>query len=357
MDNQLQVWAQVLSHLEKLLSKPSFETWIKGTSLKELNNDNKTAVIEAPNDFARDWLESRYTKLLKEALYYLTDQFYEITFVERKEADVHDENELLEFLDILTLPLNPDKTFDNFTLSSSNRLAKIAAKSVADAPGKAYNPLVIWGPTSSGKTHLLYAIGNHILANNEQSEVIYMTANYFKNEVKKAKRVSQFNKLKCSVIRANVFLLDDIDLLENDEITQFELFNIFNELFTEGIQVVFASSKEPKQLNFMEKLKERLTWGLITNMEVQKEELSGITSEPTVLDNSPKLATSTARNLPSEATLKKINSMMKSERNTNIDCLDDALLIKIDQLIETQHQTNELLSMILKKVEGCQRGV
>ena len=171
-------WKLVQNHLEKHLTKSSFETWIKNTVLINMDELIGEVVIAVPNDFARDWLESRYTKLIKEALYYLTNRFYRITFIERKEDAPKDEFELLDFLDTLTIPLNPNKTYQSFTTNHNNLFAKIAADTIVESFNKAYNPLVVWGLANSGKTHLLHAIGNHIILKNSESEVIHITAEH-----------------------------------------------------------------------------------------------------------------------------------------------------------------------------------
>ncbi len=333
-------WKQVQNYLEKYLSKPSFETWIKNTALINIDDLSGKVVIAVPNEFARDWLETRYTKLIKEALYFLTNRFYRITFIEKIEAVPKDEFELLDFLDTLTLPLNPNRTFQSFNTTHNNLFAKIAAETIAEIFNKAYNPLVIWGPAHSGKTHLLQAVGNDIILENPESEIIHITAEHFIDSVERSNRLNQMNILKRSFQKANIVLFDDIHLIEANEKIQFELSNIMIDLLKDGIQMVFTSLKNPQELDFFANLKEQLLSGLVT--EIELESLS-----PIAIQNSGE-DTNTILKIVEHITVKKSEDNLYQPSAINED--NDNLISKINQLIQEQKKTNEWLEKIFEKL-------
>ncbi|HHW36328.1 MAG TPA: ATP-binding protein [Bacillales bacterium] len=333
-------WKQVQNHLEKHLSKPSFETWIKNTALINLDDLTGEVVIAVPNEFARDWLETRYTKLIKEALYYLTNRFYRIMFIERIAAIPKDEFELLDFLDTLTLPLNPNRTFQSFTTTHNNLFAKIAAETIAETFNKAYNPLIIWGPAHSGKTHLLQAVGNNVISENPESEIIHITAEHFINAVERSSRLYQMNILRKSFQKANIVLFDDIHLIEDNEKIQFELSNIMIDSFNNDIQIVFTSFKNPRELDLFATLKEQILSGLVTEVELESP-------SPSAIQNSSE-DTNTILKMAENITTKKDEDNLTQPTAVKED--NDILITKINQLIQEQEKTNEWLEKIFEKL-------
>lgn len=167
-----------------------------------------------------------------------------------------------------TNPLPIDNTFDNLILYSGNRFAYTAAVYVAEAPGMAYNPLFLYGPTGNGKTHLMQAIGNKIKSERVDQNIVFITAHQFRSfyiESIAANRTADFYKYFKS---ADVLLFDDLDLLHGLEQTQEALFHIFNDLHSRGKQLVFASVYHPQKLRWFDgRLSSRLTWGLITDIQ------------------------------------------------------------------------------------------
>ncbi len=163
--------------------------------------------------------------------------------------------------------LNPRYLFENFVIGSSNRFAHAAAVAAAEAPGKAYNPLVIHGDSGLGKTHLLHAIGHYVLNLYPSSRVRYVNSEEFTNDVINAISENRTSQLRQKYREIDVLLVDDIQFLENKESTQTEFFHTFNALHNENKQIVMTSDRPPKNLRTLEeRLRNRFEWGLQTEM-------------------------------------------------------------------------------------------
>lgn len=163
--------------------------------------------------------------------------------------------------------LNPRYQFDNFVIGSSNRFAHAAAVAAAEAPGKAYNPLVIHGDSGLGKTHLLHAIGHYVLGLYPSSRVRYVNTEEFTNDVINAIGERRTGELKRKYREIDVLLVDDIQFIEGKEATQEEFFHTFNALHNENKQIVMTSDRPPKNLKTLEeRLRNRFEWGLTTDV-------------------------------------------------------------------------------------------
>jgi len=168
---------------------------------------------------------------------------------------------------ILQARLNPRYQFENFVIGSSNRFAHAAAIAAAEAPGKAYNPLVIHGDSGLGKTHLLHAIGHYVLYLYPSSRVRYVSSEEFVNDVINAIGENRTPALRRKYREIDVLLVDDIQFLEHKESTQEEFFHTFNALHNENKQIVMTSDRPPQELKTLEeRLRNRFTWGLQTEM-------------------------------------------------------------------------------------------
>ncbi|AEB22193.1 MULTISPECIES: chromosomal replication initiator protein DnaA [Bacillus amyloliquefaciens group] len=273
MENILDLWNQALAQIEKKLSKPSFETWMKSTKAHSLQGD--TLTITAPNEFARDWLESRYLHLIADTIYELTGEELSVKFVIPQNQD--EENFMPkpqvekaakeEPSDFPQSMLNPKYTFDTFVIGSGNRFAHAASLAVAEAPAKAYNPLFIYGGVGLGKTHLMHAIGHYVIDHNPSAKVVYLSSEKFTNEFINSIRDNKAVDFRNRYRNVDVLLIDDIQFLAGKEQTQEEFFHTFNTLHEESKQIVISSDRPPKEIPTLEdRLRSRFEWGLITDI-------------------------------------------------------------------------------------------
>ena len=168
LENIEDLWNSILANIQEKVSKPSFDTWLKSTKAHSLQGDS--LVVVAPNEFARDWLEERYSPLISGVLYEITGEEFSVKFIipqSQKEEDnrvnvAHKAKKGRAALEFPPSMLNQKNTFDTFVIGSGNRFAHAASLAVAEAPAKAYNPLFIYGGVGLGKTHLMHAIGHYV---------------------------------------------------------------------------------------------------------------------------------------------------------------------------------------------------
>ncbi|MEK3856839.1 chromosomal replication initiator protein DnaA [Cytobacillus sp. FSL H8-0458] len=274
MENIADLWNNALANIEKKISKPSFDTWLKSTKAHSLQGD--TLVVKAPNEFARDWLEERYSQLISGILYDITGEELGVKFIipqnqSEEEVDLplppkkkKPEEEQPELP--LTM-LNPKYTFDTFVIGSGNRFAHAASLAVAEAPAKAYNPLFIYGGVGLGKTHLMHAIGHYVLDHNPSAKVVYLSSEKFTNEFINSIRDNKAGDFRDKYRNVDVLLIDDIQFLAGKEQTQEEFFHTFNTLHEESKQIIISSDRPPKEIPTLEdRLRSRFEWGLITDI-------------------------------------------------------------------------------------------
>jgi chromosomal replication initiator protein len=268
------LWDKALSIIETKVSKPSFETWLKSTKASALNDD--TLFIAAPNEFSRDWLESRYSHLIIDTLYEITGENMKIKIVTSDpDIDVktstpprpqNKRNSLPE--DSPSSILNSKYIFDTFVIGTGNRFAHAASLAVAEAPAKAYNPLFIYGGVGLGKTHLMHAIGHYVLEHNPSAKVVYLSSEKFTNEFINSIRDNKAVDFRNKYRNVDVLLIDDIQFLAGKEQTQEEFFHTFNALHDESKQIVISSDRPPKEIPTLEdRLRSRFEWGLITDIQ------------------------------------------------------------------------------------------
>lgn len=261
------LWNKTLAILRDELSQTSFDTWLKSTSLVSYNQD--LMVIAVPNSFAKEWLETRYYDLIQGTLALIVNHDVSISFV------IQDKH----FQPIQNLPskngkefispkLNPKYTFESFVIGNGNRFAHAAAKAVADAPAKAYNPLFIYGGVGLGKTHLMHAIGHFVQNKNPNYRVMYVSSEKFTNELINSIRDDKTEEFRNKYRTIDVLLVDDIQFLTGKERTQEEFFHTFNTLHDAEKQIIISSDKPPKEiLTLEERLRSRFEWGLITDIQ------------------------------------------------------------------------------------------
>lgn len=270
-----EIWQKALEIMEKQISKPSFETWLK--SAKPSHFQNHTMTIEVPNDFAKDWLESRYYDLIKDSLEEVVNHEISLSFILPNLSETQISPNFTSNIsitnrnyqeDILPTYLNPKYTFDTFVVGNSNRFAHAASLAVAESPAKSYNPLFIYGGVGLGKTHLMQAIGHYILNSNQSTKVVYVSSEKFTNELINSIRDDKTVEFRTRYRNMDILLVDDIQFLAGKERTQEEFFHTFNALYEANKQIIISSDRPPKEIPTLEdRLRSRFEWGLITDIQ------------------------------------------------------------------------------------------
>jgi chromosomal replication initiator protein len=272
-DKSTLIWEKTLSTLKKEIPAASFATWF--SNAKPLSLDAGELVIEVPDLFVKGGIERRYRELVEKAasdacgnevhllIRISPDSVAETlappTLSPQDKPMVHSQE---------TLPLNRDYTFDMFVRGKNNHLAYAASIAVAEAPGKAYNPLFIYGNVGLGKTHLLQAIGNFTVASGLYKTVVYTTSERFAIELIMAIRSNTTPAFREKYRRIDLLLIDDVQFLEGKEATQEELFHTFNELYGNEKQIVLSSDRPPEKLSgLQDRLVSRFRWGLVADIQ------------------------------------------------------------------------------------------
>jgi chromosomal replication initiator protein len=294
-----EVWTRAIGRLDDDTIRPHHRAWIGLTRPLGLVED--TALLAAPNEFAKDYLENRLRPLIATALsdelgreirVAVTVQHTDEQPSERSvDADpTHPELPDIRFDDWAGTSriapsslvngdagrssdrearLNPKYTFETFVIGSSNRFTHAAAVAVAEAPAKAYNPLFVYGDSGLGKTHLLHAIGHYAQRLFPGIKVRYVSSEEFTNDFINSLRDDKMQAFQGRYRSQDLLLIDDIQFLERAERTQEEFFHTFNTLHNANKQIVISSDRPPRQLSTLEdRLRTRFEWGLITDVQV-----------------------------------------------------------------------------------------
>lgn len=336
MDNLDTIWQKALESISSYLSKPSFETWLKPT--RPISFEANVLTIEVPNDFARDWLDTRYSPLLTTTVKELMNDEVELKFVtpDREEAPK-------THISTPPLPqptqLNPKYTFESFVVGEGNRFAHAASLAVAEASGKAYNPLFIYGGVGLGKTHLMQAIGHFVLDKHPDYRVVYVSSEKFTNELINAIRFNRTPQFRDTYRTVDLLLVDDIQFFAGKESTQEEFFHTFNTLYESGKQIVISSDRPPKEIPTLEdRLRSRFEWGLITDIQAPDLE--------TRIAILRKKASIEGWHLPNDVVVNVANQI-----NSNIRELEGALIrIIAYSSFHNRQITLELANEVLKDV-------
>ncbi|MEC0173865.1 chromosomal replication initiator protein DnaA [Paenibacillus favisporus] len=351
MERQVEeLWHQVLSMIQKKISKPSYDTWLKSTKAVSLQDNVLT--ISTPNTFTQEWLENRYTKLILTAVRECMDAQPELHIITQDELETErrsasPEPAALIEDNILNDPafaamLNPKYTFDTFVVGLGNRFAHAAALAVAEAPGKAYNPLFLYGGVGLGKTHLMQAIGHYVLEHNPQAKVLYLSSEKFTNQFINAIMNNRGEAFRNKYRNIDVLLIDDIQFIAGKEQTQEEFFHTFNALKEMGKAIIISSDRPPKEIPTLEeRLRSRFEWGLIT--DIQPPDLE------TRIAILRKKAKAEHLDIPNEAMV-----YIASHIHTNVRELEGALIrvIAYSSLVNqdiTVHMTAEALKNMISQ--------
>ncbi|WP_409013491.1 chromosomal replication initiator protein DnaA [Deinococcus sp.] len=280
--SQGEIWADVLGYVRRNISEVEYHTWF--APVKNLGVQEGSLVLGVRNSFAQEWFRKHYLELLEDALRSLGAEHPQVSFQvlpaqqeamllpndppppppgrmqsERSQAAPPVDNRK---------SLNPKYTFENFVVGPNNNLAHAAALAVAESPGKAYNPLFIYGDVGLGKTHLMHAVGHYMAERFPDKRIEYVSTESFTNDLINAIRDDKMTLFRNRYRSVDLLLVDDIQFLAGKERTQEEFFHTFNALYENHKQIILSSDRPPKDIQTLEaRLRSRFEWGLITDIQ------------------------------------------------------------------------------------------
>ncbi len=278
------LWQQCTHRLEADLTEQEINTWIR--PLQAVESDGELLLL-APNRFVLDWVKDNYLDKIRSLAAELSGRSdltvnigigaESVAMVQESRVEVVTPSGEPAFGQggrpapasaQFTNNLNSNFTFDNFVQGKSNQLARAAALQVAQQPGEAYNPMFIYGGVGLGKTHLMHAIGNQILAHNRNARVVYLHSERFVADMVKALQNNMIDEFKRHYRSLNALLIDDIQFFAGKDRSQEEFFHTFNALLEDQQQVIMTSDRFPKEVDGLEeRLKSRFGWGLTVAIE------------------------------------------------------------------------------------------
>ncbi|MBQ3897324.1 MAG: chromosomal replication initiator protein DnaA [Clostridia bacterium] len=263
MDSYSEAWALVKDYCRGKVTETIYSLWLEPLTMVSFE-DNRITLLTS--DFKAGIVRSKFLDLLNEAFEATMGFPVEIEIVTENVARKETKEERIQ--ELQETARNSDLTFENFIVGSSNELAYATAQAVAKTPSKAYNPLVIYGNSGLGKTHLLNAICAEIKKNNPKSNIIYLRCEDFTNELVKSIEKNTMTSFHEKYRSADVLLIDDVQFLAGKTQTQEEFFHTFNELYEENKQIVLTSDRPPKEIALLEdRIKNRFEWGILADIQ------------------------------------------------------------------------------------------
>ena len=268
-------WERILASVRPRVSAHSFNTWFGPTEF--VQEDASSLTVRVPNNWFADWLKTHYLGIIREALRDADRPGLDVRFESEAEEPALPEppREAAARGPLADPPrgtypkqlLNPRYRFESFVVSSCNQFAHAAATAVAEQPKRAYNPLYIYGGVGLGKTHLMQAIGNHVLRRDDM-RMVYISAERFMNALINAIRFERTLEFKEMFRTVDLLLIDDIQFLAGKERTQEEFFHTFNALYDAEKQIVITSDVPPREIPTLEdRLRSRFEWGLMADLQ------------------------------------------------------------------------------------------
>ena len=255
-------WAKVINYLEEQLTSTVVSSCFEDTDILEMTDEK--VILYTPNEFHQSMIQRRYTGYIQDALKELFNSDAKVVVYGDKEIEEHKNKKKAS----TSIDFNPQFSFDNFIVGSSNRLAHGAALAVTNHPGEVYNPLFIYGPPGVGKTHLLYAIANGLRQRNPDANIVYIKGDQFTNELITAIQTGKNIEFRSKYREADLFLVDDIQFIAGKEAVQEEFFHTFNKLYEEHKQIVLTSDRTPNDMLTLEdRLKSRFLGGLTADIQ------------------------------------------------------------------------------------------
>lgn len=263
MESFSDAWGVICEYCKSKITDVAYKMWISRIEPVDLDFATSTIKLMVPTEFHKETVERCYTSLLNDACTEIFGTTFEICLETPDKKDVAPDIENAA---------NPSSiyeyTFENFIVGPSNKFAHAAAQAVAANPAGAYNPLLIYGNSGLGKTHLLYSIGNEIKKNNPAANIVYVKGDAFINELVKAIGNASTSQFKQKYRQADVLLVDDVQFIAGKNIAQEEFFHTFNALYEDHKQIVLISDRPPKDMKILdERLRSRFESGLLADLQ------------------------------------------------------------------------------------------
>jgi chromosomal replication initiator protein len=272
------IWDNACKQLKGILSRDIYDRWIAVIKCVEISSTNMRLAVA--NDFYKDWLEENYFPMIRKAVMVVSGKEIDISLEVDSScfgAEHSDRTPEPPFSSI-SIPnpfekrqpnhnLNPNYTFDSYVVGAANQFAHAAAMAAANSPSRTYNPLFIYGGVGLGKTHLMQAIGNHVVSKKPRSKVCYITCETFTNEYIDALQNNNVSAFRKKYRKIDLLMIDDIQFLDGKQRLQEEFFHTFNTLFESHKQIVLTSDRTPSEMaGLAPRLISRFEWGLVTEL-------------------------------------------------------------------------------------------
>ena len=289
------VWGRILHSLESKLNQQALETWFRPIRFERLDSSQHVLHLRAPNQIVRDWVVSNYAQALDESLNEQRLDGYSVGWAIGKVPEsapaAESSNPQLVLDNAVDVPVNTSTevvtpvhatpailinepslsskyTYESFVVGSCNQFAHAASLAVAEAPGRTYNPLYLYGGVGLGKTHLMHACGHAIKSRNQHLKLCYISSERFMNDLINAIRYDKTQSFREKYRSVDVLLIDDVQFMAGKERTQEEFFHTFNALYDQQKQIVISSDCPPREIPTLEeRLHSRFEWGLIADIE------------------------------------------------------------------------------------------
>ena len=268
MSNMRDPWENVLELLHNEVSDFQYNTWFK--PMKPVMIDQDHMLILLDDKFVVNLVKQRHQLMIKNAVAMSYGRDIQIDFSTEAEMPVTQKAQPARPAreETLESSLNPKYTFDSFVIGASNRFAHAASLAVAELPADAYNPLFLYGGVGLGKTHLMHAIGHYIHDNNPNAKLLYITSEKFTTMLIDAIGKKTNQEFREQMRTVDVLMVDDIQFISGKTATQEEFFHTFNELHSNGKQIIISSDRPPKDIPTLEeRLRSRFEWGLIADIQ------------------------------------------------------------------------------------------
>ena len=267
------VWEEILFLIESKMTKQGFDTWFANSRL--LSFDGTKMSIEVPSKFHRDWIKDKHWATLTDVINEVTKKnSIEIDFVvplqepQKKTTKAEAKGEKQAFRPVRSGVLDKKYTFNTFVVGPSNQFAHASAQAVAQAPGRAYNPLFIYSGVGLGKTHLVNAIAHAVQSNNTRAKVAYLSSEEFTNELIMSISRQKMEDFRQKFRNMDILIIDDIQFISGKDRTTEEFFHTFNALYESQKQIVLTSDRQPKEIPDIEdRLRSRFEAGLIADIQ------------------------------------------------------------------------------------------